>query len=280
MGKLKKISSQVKKPPLSVIDKLIYYTIIILNYILMVVLILCVGKMLNTLLFFDESIVAGYNRESIINFVPIVLVITMTPCCIAGYGLRIKQPIIGNKKFKPNILKPTIKIYPLFSKEFKEDLSYKSRKKIKRIAKTVFIAFLVSVFIVPFGIFPKVVLDSNNNCATYNSFNQITDKRNLDDANEMEIAIVKRRYRASVYYVIKTSFVFEDKVYNYYIGYYKGDTEESLRYILQLKKIFEDNSDKTYKIIGIDKMEKMMAEKEYSNTEQSLIYELFDYDGY
>lgn len=191
--------------------------------------------------------------------------------------MSIKQPIIGNKKFKPDILKPTIKTYPLFSKEFKADLSYKSRKKIKSIGKFVFITFLVCLFIFPFGIFPKKVLDSDNNCITYNVFNQITHKVNLEDANEMEIAIIKKNRRRSFdkYYAIEVSFIFDNKVYEYHMGNFAAETNEKiLKEMLRLKELFADGR---YRIIGSDMLNNFLENKEYTNKEIELVYQLFDY---
>ena len=52
------------------------------------------------------------------------------------------------------------------------------------------------------------------------------------------------------------------------------DTEETLRYLLHLKSFF---SKETYEIEHIERMDKLLDDNDFSDTEIQLVYELLDY---
>ena len=162
--------------------------------------------------------------------------------------------------------------------KFRQNLGKKQKKRIKRIATVLLIVFVVCAVILPFGIYPRTVLDNKNTFKTYNSFNNVTHEVALKKAICVVIDITHSasgRYNTSHHYGINMKFVFEEKAYCVTLGSF-GDLEreEVLRYMLSLKEYFKDGR---YEITNINRRKKLLNDKKFSATEQKLVYELFDY---
>ena len=76
-------------------------------------------------------------------------------------------------------------------------------------------------------------------------------------------------------YGIEITVLFEEKSYSFKLGDFKKmNTEETLRYLLHLKSFF---SKETYEIEHIERVDKLLDDNDFSDTEIQLVYELLDY---
>ena len=168
------MARKVKTPkvPLSRIDKLIYVITCLVSFAWLFVIMFAFGYMIpDAVAFSDPTVVAHNDSVLLLCCVPMAFYMSLTPGILASLGWERKQPIFGNKKFKPKFGQPVIKTFPLFSKEFRDSLNEKQKKRIKRIATILLILFVVCAAILPFGIYPRSVLDNQNHFKHYNSFN-------------------------------------------------------------------------------------------------------------
>ena len=274
------MARKVKTPkaPLSRIDKLIYVTTWLVSFAWLFVIMFAFGYMIpDAVAFSDPTVVAHNDSLLLLCCVPMAFYMSLTPGILASLGWERKQPIFGNKKFKPKFGRPVIKTFPLFSKEFRDSLSEKQKKRIKRIAVVLLILFLVCAVILPFGIYPRTTLDNENIFKTYNSFNRVTHEAALEGAT---CAVIDITYsgggrHGSPHWGIEMEFVFEEKSYCVTLGSF-GDMEREdvLRYMLSLKEYFQNGQ---YEITNIERMKKLINDKNFSESEQKLVYELFDY---
>ena len=135
--------------------------------------------------------------------------------------------------------------------------------------------FIICAALVPLGICPRTVLDKNNNCITYNSFNKVTHKCDIKDADKLIINILKSGHKGRTYYHAELTFVFGDKSYSFReVDFGKMTSEERLQYMLKIKSMFEDDR---YEITNVDRMDKLIKDNHYSEKEIKLVYELFEY---
>ena len=180
--------------------------------------------------FRDSSIVAADASVALLCALLLSVALSLPFVLMIIFGCDAKQPILGNKKFKPKALTPMLKTFPLFSKEFRNSLTAKTKRKIKRIVVIVAVCLLITVLACPFCLYPRTVLDLKNNITTYSSFNQITQVDSIDSAQKLIIRITRGRHLS---YGISIEFVFEDESYTFGLGSFaEFTTQEKLEYML------------------------------------------------
>ena len=275
------MARKIKTPkvPLSRLDQFIYLMLSLLWGAFCIATELVFGIVIpEALAFSDASVIAKEGVAGIFCAMPMAF-FGAAPLLIAmGHAWQIKQPIFGNKKFKPKFGKPVIKLTPLFSPEFRKNLQEDQKKYIKKILISFVITFTVCALIVPFGFFPRKVLDNENTFKTYNSFNHVTHEAALEEATCAVIRITRSssgRRGGRRHWGITMKFVFEEKTYYVTLGSF-GDMEREdvLRYMLSLKDYFKDGR---YEILSTEWMDRLIDDKNFTATEQKLVYDLFDY---
>ena len=274
------MARKIKTPkvPLSGLDKFIYVMLWLVGFFSGVVILAFSGTALpETVVFSDPTVVAYHGMAFFFCAIPIAGYISLTLMILVAYGWDRKQPILGNKKFKPKFGQPVIKTFPLFSKEFRDSLSEKQRKRIKRTATVLLILFLVCAAILPFGIYPRSVLDNQNHFKHYNSFNQLTDEVTVGEADRLIIEIdYSSGHRGhSPSWGIELTFEYEHRDYKLTLGGF-GDMkrEDVLRHMLLLKRYFSEDQ---YEIVNIEAMERLVDYQNFTDAELKLVYDLFDY---
>ncbi len=276
----RKIKRRTKKEPLSLLDKSIYIFLEILSFSLLLIIGISFGITIPMkIAFSNEMVVAASNSAAIICAMPMMLVLPITINIIASAGMQKKQPIFGNKNFKASLLNPVIRTTPLFSKEFRKELSISTKRKIKKYASIAVALILLATIILPFGFHPRTVLDKNNDFSTYNTFNKKTHTCNINDAEKLiiDIKYSSGGRRSSPSYSIQLLFVFPDKTYNFnFSAFYEMNDEETLKYMLKLKSMFGKDR---YEITNAEDISRLIYDKHYNSYETSLIYDLFDYSN-
>ena len=274
------MARKIKTPkvPLSGLDKLIYVITWFVSFAWLFVIMLVFGYMIPDVVAFSDSTVVAHNDSVLLLCcVPMAFYMSSTPGILASLGWDRKQPIFGNKKFKPKFGQPVIKTFPLFSKEFRDSLSEKQKKRIKRIATILRILFVICAAILPFGIYPRSVLDNQNHFKHYNSFNQLTDEVTVGEADRLiiEIDYSSGHRGSSPSWGIELTFEYEHRDYKLTLGGF-GDIEREdvLRHMLLLKRYF---SEEQYEIVNIEAMERLVDYQNFTAAELKLVYDLFDY---
>ena len=273
MARKIKGKNAAQKPPLSKLDKAIYAASMILCVAWGFTFFgLCLWSIPDAVAFADKSVIA-YNTKLLVLLceLPLIMFFMFFPAVLLGVGIDMRQPIFGNKGFKPPTFAPVIKTYPLFSKEFRENLTDESKRKIRRIVKAVIIIFIVCALIFPFGIYPRDVLDEDNNFSSYNSFNQKTSTHNVKSADKLIIDVDRSRHS----YGIQMKFVFDDEEYVVNMGSIKGmDRKENLEYMIYLKSFFDSDE---YEITNIKRLDNLLYSADFTDSELALVYDLLDY---
>jgi hypothetical protein len=281
MSRIKKIKRNIKnipRPPLSALDKLIYFFIIA---VLSVWSFASVYSFAITIpmahAFSYEGVVAAVNEWGLLFVCPLWFLI-MAVAIFVCTGIQKKQPIFGNKKFqttqKFRAIYQTATVHPIFSAEFKKNLSEKKKRGIKKTACICLALLVVFSVISLLGICPRYVLDENDNILKYNSFDKNTAVIDVENADKAVIGIhSSRTKRGGVHYNIQIEFVFDDDTYTFRKNaFYEMDTEETLRYMIYLKSLLRGR----YEIEGSDRADLIIRRKKYTATEAALLYELLD----
>ena len=204
MSRIKKIKRNIKnipRPPLSALDKFIYFSMIAVLAVLWFVLIYSFAITIPMLHAFSyNGVVAAANEWGLLFVFPLEMLI-MVPVIAVGMGWQKKQPIFGNQKFyttqKFKAIYQTAMVHPIFSAEFKKNLSEKKKRSIKRAVCICLVLLVVFSLLSLLGICPRYVLDENNTILKYNSFDKNTAKVDIRDADKVIIGIHRSEHQKS-----------------------------------------------------------------------------------
>lgn len=189
-----------------------------------------------------------------------------------------KQPIFGNKRYKPKGFQPLLPVYPLFRKAFRESISKKSKDKIKLILLILLALSTVCIALFPRGIFARKTLDRDNVFCSYDTLNEITHRAQVEDAEKMTIEIHRsHRRKGRDHYYIQLSFHFQDQTYSFLDReFFAAKDLEALEQMLYLKSFFKKGE---YEILHSEYMPELLNDQHYSSKERALVYQLFEYNS-
>ena len=263
-----------KKPPLSVIDRMIYAIAYILAFGIVIGGFLFLDYCSSQLVRAESDIAVNNYMLAFCALIPIII-ISFSLIILISFGLTKKQPVFGNKRFKPDLMKPILKVYPLFSADFRKSLSKKAKMRTKQISVAFLITMGICSLLVFIGIFPRHTISKGDILTSYNSFNSATSSCHISECEVLEISVERNsRRRSSPSDNIK--FELEDKGHKYSFSisdFDNMDVEDALEYLLHVKSYFPDGE---YKIKNAKHVDRLIWYRDYNAEEAKLVYELFD----
>lgn len=271
----KSFKGKAQKPPLSTADKVIYGAVmVLLSYITVFGSSYFCVKIARKIAFADPSVVAGDAEIGILCSLPLTLFFMAMVILVYSFGLKKRQPILGNKTYQAPAFAHTIKTYPLFSRDFRENLHPQSRQSLKRTLTILIVLLLACLLLLPFGFYSRRVLTDDHQLVTYNSFNRISDSHDIREAERTTISVSLWRRRALRRPILQLTFEFENTTYFLYIEDFREmSREDALRYILSLKDVLGAVN---YDFSGESKLDYMIHYQRYTPAEAELLYQLFD----
>lgn len=236
MAKKNKKKSGPKTPPLSSLDRCIYFISFLLIVVIFFMLLFLPMEIFRNTMFSDPNIIAAVDRGELMRW-PFFFYVLFSAFIFAVTCYEGKKPIFGNKKIKygDHRWKP---VYPLFSKERREyrrnekpsDIHF--RRKMWRVWLTglgiTFVFFLL-------GIFCRWTYEEDGRFHQFNAFNTETISCPVEELTELTFNI--RRNSKGGGYSLRIFFELEGGHGHFYIGDFSGDTfEERLEQLLALKE--------------------------------------------
>jgi hypothetical protein len=267
-----------KKPmryPLSALDKFVY------NAAIVVSVALCFGSILIFLLisrgvvFSDPAVIASYQEGYLILYLMPMMVFFAALAVFLGVVKEKKKPLFENESFQPQDGRVYIKETPVFSKEFWRGLSEEARLKVFWVAIAVILSFAFSIIIATMCLYPRDVLLENGEIKHYNSLNELTETKNIYKAERLVIGIGINGSKSGTSYYIELEFVYGDGEYRFeHTAFDDMTNEEILEYMLRLKSDFAGKC----VIRDSDLVKALCRDRNFTETEKALVYELFDYN--
>lgn len=271
----KKLKAQ--KPPLSALDNAIYLGAIVFFMAVFSLALYSLAQIPSVIAFRDEAVVGIAGGSAILLLaLPWYMFCAMVPTVVLSFMMSNRQPIVGNRRFKPKFGQPVIQVYPLFSRELRESLPAARRVRFKRTAVILLVIFLVLAALIPFGIYQRATLDRDDVISEFGVRNQIKNSFAVEDADEILIRIeVSGGRRGAHRTYLSMTLVFGDEEYKFSpSAFHEMSTTEALRYMIRLKELAPDKVE----ISRTDRMERLLRDYDYSAAEIALIYELFEYN--
>ena len=263
----KKIKHGAQRPPLSGIDRLLYFLLIHIFVGLMFFTLIYFGFILPDKLHRDSSDVIWKEcGTSHLSALPLCFLWLATSIFIL-FGKKRCIPIFGNPRYKPKIFSPTVKVYPISSPQFRDNFTNQERKFLRSFGILFSIYIPLSLLIYPLGLYPRDLYLDNNTIVHYNIFNQEVYREHISSAQSLKIHTRSHgKHSSSIYPALTISF--EDEYFTFDIS----DFERAL----YIKSQFPNEQ---IKITTSNRTLKRLISQMQSRDPGSipLLYELYDY---
>lgn len=267
-------------PPLSFVDKSIYWLILLVLLALYFLLSFGTLFLRHKIAFQDEMVIACEDNISFLWFlVPWMTFMLMT--FITWYDLyQRRKPIFGIRNFKYG---PPAwpKEYPLFMKNkpyvYVSEQKKKARKKIVVLLLAV---LLISFIPYPWSLYGRDCLHSNGNIVQYNMFNGKAYEFRSGDIDTVEIEAYRYRTgRSGVkkHWGVRITLTTDNgKEYIFCHSDFRDNTAADIRYWLSAMLQVKNRYDPSIIIYsGIENLEKVVADKKLTDAETQILYQIF-----
>lgn len=173
MSKIAKKKSRSCRPPLSLLDKSIYWLGLLLSFIFALLFLFCFEDITNAIAFRDSLVVAYNSHASFLLFMPLLLYIEISALVFCIMALEGKKPIFGNRKVQYGETPWAKDCFPLFDSRRKNIYVRPSKMRFRRDMMIVWIVglFVCSLF-APLGFFGRDCLTTDNRIISYNVLNR------------------------------------------------------------------------------------------------------------
>ncbi|MBQ7345209.1 MAG: hypothetical protein IJW45_04000 [Oscillospiraceae bacterium] len=269
-----------KMPPLSVVDRLIYWTILLILFGAYLAMFLLPLLLREQVAFADPMVVAKEDHVSVVwSFVSLIVFFIVTfGIWVSVYQQR--RPIFGKKGFRYGA-PGWPKIYPLFMKDKPPVWVSENKKKERKIVASLIAAvLLISLIPLPWGIYGRDVLRSDGGIGRYDMFDVQVKGYASEQIDSVEFQVYRHRARKSIHVywdvqVILTTdsdarFVFEYKDFR---G--GGGSTYWLEAMLQLKSRYDP---RIITYTGAEDLWRVAEDDDLSDEQTRMLYQLFDLD--
>lgn len=280
MSKKAKKKKRSRRPPLSLLDKSIYWVGLFLSFFLCLLFGYWLEDITGVIAFQDPSVVAYTSHASVLFGLPLPLYVEASAVVFCITALEMKKPVFGNKKIQYGEAPWAKDCFPLFDSRRKSLYARPSQKRFRRDMMIAWTAglFLCSLF-TPLGLFGRDCLTQNNSIITYNALNQEDSTAyTTDDYSHLTIqAVHVSGYRSADYWECEMtirmkdgkSFSFSNRDFDWREPY---DQEKWLNQMLGIKAFFTPD---TITIKGENNIEKLADFIGMNDEQTQLIQELF-----
>ena len=267
-------------PPLSFVDKLIYWTIIIVLCAAYFLLLLGPLYLRHKIAFSDAEVIAVEDHGSLLwLLVPWMTFFLMTFILwLEPYQKRI--PIFGRKNFKYG---PPAwpKIYPVFMKNKPYVwVSERKKKERKQIAVLLLVILLVSFIPFPWSLYGRDCLCYDGSIVQYNMFNRRTREFSSGDIADIEIETFRYstgKYARTRHWGVGMVFTTDSgKKYIFEHRDFRSDTDSETCYWLERMLDVKNRYDPgMIHYDGLEDLERVIEDRNLNQEEIRMLYRLF-----
>lgn len=286
MGKSsKRRKNKQKMPPLSFLDKVIYWLAFLLLFVVYIVSLVCPIRMRRIIAFSEESVVATHGNTGLwwLMIPHAVFFLTSLILCLRPYQNR--MPIFGKRNFQYG--PPSWpKIYPLFMKNKPYVfVSERKRKGRRQTAIFLLVLLLISFVPLPWSMYGRTCLQNDGSVVQYNIGNIQTHEVTADMVENVKIEVYSGRSHGSRNhnYVrrknwgVKMTFITESgREYAFRQGEFREDTyNNDLSWLVAMINIKKHYDPDIIQYEGIENLNRIIMDMNMIEEEQVLLYRLF-----
>ena len=271
---------KLRMPPLSFVDKTIYWLSMLVLCALDLGLLAGTFVLRNKIAFRDEMVIASEDNISLLWFLIPWMTFFLMTFILWLLPYQSRKPIFGLRNFKygpPEWPKE----YPLFMKNKPTVyISERKQKERRQIALLLLVVLLISFIPYPWSLYGRDCLYSNGSIVQFNMFNGKTREFSSGEIGSIEIEAYRYttgKYIKKEHWGVRMTFTTDSgKEYCFQHGEFCNDAPTHSPYwltaMLQVKRRY-DPGIITYS--GEENLEKVVSDKNLTEAETQLLYELF-----
>lgn len=263
----KKKNRKKQMPPLSWLDKFVYWVAMILSFC-GIWIILPVFLLQKYIAFQDDTVIASSEGPGILFVIPLTIwFVAVFACVHEAYKKR--TPLFGIKDFRYGPPRWAPK-YPLFMKNKPSRYCMTEKQKV-----TIGILAVLSVLcwaVLPLSVFERISLHADGSLTHYNAVNQVEEHWKSQEVHAVKFDICLTGGK-SPNWVIELTLETEDETELYFRGgEFVGTWEETLENMLRIKERFS----RSVTIDGVENLDHLIEDASFTDAELELLYQLFD----
>lgn len=266
-----------KMPPLSFLDKTIYWSIFLLLCAAYVALLFGPLQLRHRIAFSDEAVIAAADHFSAwwlgipwLTFFLMTFILWLQP-------YQNRTPIFGKRNFKYG---PPAwpKVYPLFMKN-KPPVWVSENKKKERRSFAIFLLVVLLVSFIPlsWSLYGRDCLRYDGSIVQYNMFNRQVEEFSPGDIEEVTVDMFRystgkhiRTTHWGVQLIMRT-----DSGKKYSFDHREFDNDGSRRYLPEMVKVISRYDPAIIRYEDAENLHKFIADKDLNQEELQLLYQLF-----
>ena len=267
-----------KMPPLSFVDKLIYWGIFAVLCAAYVALLFGPLQLRHVIAFSDEAVIAAADHFSAFwlgvpwfTFFIMTFILWLQP-------YQNRTPIFGKKGFKYG--PPAwLKVYPLFMKNKPPVwVSENTKKQRRSYAIFLLVVLLVSFIPLPWSLYGRDCLRYDGSIVEYSMFNQQVEEFSPGEMDEATIDLFRYdtggKYHKTHHWGVRlTLHTRSGKKYSF--DHREFDNNGTRLYLSQLASVISRYNPEIIRYEDIENLDKFIADKGLSEEEIQLLYQLF-----
>ena len=237
------------RPPLTFLDKSIYFFCIIVSFLGALLLVFCFDDIQNMIAFSKAETIAYRSNASSLFVVPFVMFLEISALVVFIVGWESKKPIFGSKKYKYGEYPFREDCIPVFRQKKYNLKQTPSQKKFVRQMTALWCAgLLLFACLVPFSLFGRNALYQDNHIEKINMVNLTDDTYTTDDFAHLTIKTqYVSGYRTADYWKYEITiemkdgknFSFSNRDFDWRVS---GAKDICLDKMLEIKSLFDSEA--------------------------------------
>lgn len=278
----KKKKREAPMPPLSTLDRVIYITLMVINFIVCFTLGVLLDVIKHLIAFSDTAVVAYEGTIADLLFLPFLIFILLFGFISLSSCMYSKTPIFGKKgiTYGPPLYKAK---YPIFMRN-KPAVYIKPSEKQWRKTKGVLILGILILTLIPFAFSicgRKCLTDD----VTIQRYNVINIKRAEYETTDIESVTIRAYYHTIInlkssisYWTVRMEFTTEDnKDFRFDFSDFRSSNKDTSTAMLnKLLDVKSQLNPDIIEYIGTDKLQFVADDKGFDEKETQMLYELFN----
>ena len=273
-------------PPLTFLDKLIYFLGFMLDVCLCFALVIVFSQLQSVIAFSTPDVIAYKERATFLLILPFSLYFGLTIGIFILIGFETQTPLFGSRKIRYGEPPFSPKCLPIFRKRRIKNKLPKAKKKLYlKIIAVWCIVLLLLTSLIPLGLFKRDALYEDNRIEKINAQNKVIAVYTEEDF--AHLTIDARGYATATH---KVMFPLSPFRYSYEItiemtdgekfffsaGNFDGNyatNEKRLDKLLEIKALFDKSK---ITVTGADKIDEIIKDMKLNESETAKLNKLFE----
>ena len=261
------------RPPLTFLDKSIYFLCIVFSYLGALLFASCFDDIRNMIAFNMPGTVAYRSNASFLFAVLFMMFLEISALGLFISGWESKKPIFGSKKYKYGEYPFREDCFPLFSSQKRNQHKTPSQKTFVRHMTILWCSVLV-VFscLIPFSLFGRDAMYQDNRVEKINLINNVSDTYTTNDFSELTIQVkyfLGYRYEIIIEMKDGKTFSFSNRDFDWRVS---GAKDICLDKMLEIKSLFDAEA---ITIKGAKNTDEVADYLGFNESQQNKLNELF-----